>query len=438
MAMAKKTLNDRIIKALKPAPTGQRRDLWDALVPGFGIRSSDKGNHNFVLLARFPGSTNPTRRVIAPIGALGLAEARERARHWLALIGRGIDPQIEVERQRASELRKQADTFEGVCEKFFVSRKFKAQRRHLRVERIIRRELLPHWGGRPVTDITHRDLRALMQTVADRAPTYAFNVYDCASAVLNFAADHDLIEISPARMLKRSAILGAKKHRERVLNDTELRAFWRASGRLDYPFAPFFRLMLLTGARLNELGGARWREFDLEARTWTIPAERFKSDAEHMVPLCDDAMAILKALPRFTSGDYLFSTEFGRKPVSGFSKAKERLDQYMLSALQRMAESNGASQVELVPFVSHDLRRTVRTRLSALQVAEHVAEAVIGHGRKGLARVYDQHRYETEKREALDRWMMLLRSIIEPPPANVVTLPRRTNQRRSSISENGS
>jgi integrase len=422
--MAKRTLNDRTIKALKPAPAGQRRDLWDTVVPGLGIRSTDKGNHTYVLLSRFPGSRNPTRRSIAEVGALGLAEARSKARHWLALIAKGIDPNVEVERERLAEQRKQADTFAAVAEKF-ISRKLKTQRRGRAVERIVRNELLPHWGARPVTDISHRDIRELVERVVDRgAPTYAHNVFDAANAVLNFAATQDLIEANPARLLKRTAVIGPKRHRQRVLSDTELRAFWRASGRLDYPFGPFFRLLLLTGARLDELAGARWREVDPQRKAWTIPAERFKSDAEHMVPLTDDAMAVLATLPRFNSGDFLFSTAFGRKPVSGFSKAKERLDRRMLRTLRALALQHGddPKEIQLKHFVNHDLRRTVRTRLSALKVQDHIAEMVIGHGRKGIARIYDQHRFEDEKREALAKWAMLLRSIVEPPPPNVVEL----------------
>jgi integrase len=422
--MARRTLNERIIKALKPAVTGQRRDLWDTVVPGLGIRSTDKGNHAYVLLSRFPGSRNPTRRSIAEVGAIGLAEARTKARHWLALIAKGVDPAIEVERARLAEQRKQADTFAAVAETFFT-RKLKTQRRGFVVERIVRRELLPSWGARPVTDITHRDVREIVQRVVDRgAPTYAHNVFDASNAVLNFAAAQDLIEANPARLLKRNAVIGPKRHRQRVLGDTELRAFWRASSQLDYPFGPFFRLLLLTGCRLDELGGARWREFELERKTWTIPAERFKSDSEHMVPLTDDALAVLATLPRFNSGDFLFSTTFGKAPVRGFSKAKERLDRHMLGALRELAELRGddAKEVELTGFVNHDLRRTVRTRLSALKVQDHIAEAVIGHGRKGIARVYDMHRFEDEKREALTLWAGRLRTIVEPSPANVVEL----------------
>ena len=77
------------------------------------------------------------------------------------------------------------------------------------------------------------------------------------------------------------------------------------------------------------------------------------------------------------------------------------------------------------PWRVHDLRRTVRSHLSALQIPDHVAEMVLGHGRKGLQRVYDQHRYEDELREALTRWAGRLRSIVTPPPANVTPLKRR-------------
>jgi len=69
------------------------------------------------------------------------------------------------------------------------------------------------------------------------------------------------------------------------------------------------------------------------------------------------------------------------------------------------------------------LRRTVRTQLSKLRIPDTIAEMVIGHGRKGIQRVYDQHSYEPEMREALDAWAKRLREIVTPAPANVIQLP---------------
>jgi hypothetical protein len=103
-------------------------------------------------------------------------------------------------------------------------------------------------------------------------------------------------------------------------------------------------------------------------------------------------------------------------PTSITGKIKTRID-------RRLAEILGR---EVQPWVIHDLRRTVRSHLSALQVPDHVCEMVIGHGRKGLQRIYDQHRYENEMRQALERWAARLRSIVEPAPANVVPLRAQT------------
>jgi hypothetical protein len=128
----------------------------------------------------------------------------------------------------------------------------------------------------------------------------------------------------------------------------------------------------------------------------------------------NQALTVIEALPRFTKGDHLFSTTLGEKRVMAFSKAKLQLDKLMVEQL-------GCSPP---PWVIHDIRRTVRTRLASLRVPDLVAEMVIGHGRKGLQRVYDQHTYETEMREALELWAAQLRSIVTPSPTNVVRLKK--------------
>jgi hypothetical protein len=136
-------------------------------------------------------------------------------------------------------------------------------------------------------------------------------------------------------------------------------------------------------------------------------------------------------LPLLSAGDFMFTTTDGEKPINGLSKSKRRLDERMLRTLRAMGKQDGddVARVKLPGWVLHDLRRVVRTNLSALDIPDHVAEMVLGHGRRGLQRVYDQHRYEPQIREALDRWAAKLREIVQPasspPPANVVTLPRR-------------
>ena len=76
-------------------------------------------------------------------------------------------------------------------------------------------------------------------------------------------------------------------------------------------------------------------------------------------------------------------------------------------------------------FVLHDIRRTMRTGLSALPIPDNIRELTIAHARPGLHKVYDQFAYEAEKRRALELWAARLRSIVEPPPDNVVPLYER-------------
>ena len=412
--MAKRTLTDRGIKALKPAKPGTLYDSMDTVVPGFGVRVSETGRRTFILLARFPGSKNPTRRALGEYGTLTLEQARAKARNWIELVRNGTDPKVQEERARREELRKQQTTFEAVAEDF-IERHVKGQRRARDTEREIRKELICPWRTKPISEIARDDIVRLIEEIADRpAPYLAHIVLGHTRSLFNWAINRGTYGLanSPCDRLKPAALIGAKQPRQRKLSDDELGALWRASETLGYPFGPLYRLLLLTGARKGEVAGARRGEFDLRNNVWTVPPERFKSNATHLVPLTQQASAIIESLPRFTKGDHLFSTTFGEKPVSGFSKAKARLD-------TMMAEDLGAPPG---PWVIHDIRRTVRTRLASLRVPDTVAEMVIGHGRKGLQRVYDQHGYEDEMREALEQWAGKLRSIVEPPPANVVEL----------------
>jgi integrase len=424
--MPKRTLNDRILKAIKPAQPGKLYDVMDIIVPGLGVRVSDTGRRTFILVTRFPGSRNPTRRALGEYGELTLEKARHKARDWLELIRKGRDPKHEEQHQRLMEQRKRANTFAAVAEDF-IAEKLPAERKGREVERDIRREFLPAWGNRPVVEIRPYDVRAVVKAAKDRgAPYQAFNLLATARRLFSWAIDQQVysLETSPCDRLKPKAIIGRKVFRTRILDDDELRAFWRGTARLGYPYGPLFRILTLTGQRKSEVAEARWPEFDLARKLWTIPKGRMKADAPHVVPLSDDVIAILQSLPRFRKGDHLFSTTFGVKPVNGFSKVKERLDSRMLRSWRALGRVRGENRrkAEIDSWVIHDIRRTMRTGLSALPIPDLVRELVIAHTKPQLHKVYDQHVYLDEKRRALDLWAAKLRSIVEPVPENVVPI----------------
>jgi integrase len=369
-------------------------ELRDTDVRGLRLRTSPKGLRTFVLVARYPGQRHASRRALM---ATGLKEARIEAAEWKHLLRQGIDPSA----QRRVELDDHA--FAAVAEAYISDIQRRKQRRAAVAAREIRKELIAVWDKRPVGQITRQDVVDLIRAIRDRpAPYYARNVLAHLRSIYDWAIDNGSygLEASPCDRIKPRLLIGARQPRQRVLTDDEIRMLWAATGQLGYPLGPMYRLLLLTGQRKNEVAQAQWPELDFTAKLWAIPPERFKSGSPHIVPLTDDVVALLSDLPRLSGGRYLFSYS-GKTPVAGHSVGKARLDALMQ-----------AQAPYPIRFRTHDLRRTVRTRLSALRVPDVVAEMVIGHGRKGLQRIYDQHKFIDEMREALTAWNERLRATV--------------------------
>jgi len=436
--MAKK-LSDAFVRGATRAGI-----TWDAATVGLGLKVLPSGRRTWVMQLRWPGRVAQTRKNIGHYPAMSLEAARERAGELYSQAKAGVDLfAVEEEAKKAAErerVAKEQNTFRAVAESYIEGR---TNRRAEADAREIRRMLIGAWGDRPISDIAPRDVRQLFERLKKRSAYDARNAWGHASGIFKRAVHEELIEVSPLASLDRGLLFrGAGiAPRQRVLNDDEVFALWRASGRLGYPVGPIYRLLLLTGCRVSEITDAKWSELHPELRRvlrdaakkdervdWSavptahkllvVPRERFKSDAEHVVALTDAACEVLEGLPRFAKCDFIFTTT-GEGPVWLSNKWKRRLDARMLRTLRALARKRGddPTKIEIAPWVFHDLRRVLRTNLSALKVDDHIAEMALGHARRGLQRVYDQHRYEPEIREALERWAARLREIVEPAPA---------------------
>lgn len=222
--------------------------------------------------------------------------------------------------------------------------------------------------------------------------------------------------------------------RERVLSDVEIAEIWRAAGEAALPYGAIIRLLVLTGQRRGEVAGMAWGEVSEDLATWTMPGDRTKNGAAHMVPLSAPARDLLRALlpdhanKRGANGGLLLPGAVGT-PFAGWSKAKRALDRAIVDARAKAAAATGTSPAPLIPWSVHDLRRTVATGLQRLGVRLEVTEAVLNHisgSRGGIAGVYQRHDWATEKRAALDAWAAHIRSVVDGSiaGANVVTLAR--------------
>jgi integrase len=371
--MQRKSLTDELVTAL-PAKR-KRYVVYDSVVRSLGVRVSPKGKKTWIVVGRFNGNKHPTRRKLA--GKLTIEQARERAIKFDAA---------------------PSDKFTTVAEAYF--KHIAKQRRAGEVERTIRRELFPRWQNKQIGTITRRDMTDAINAVKERGkPSAAHHLFAYAQGLFSYATANNLLEHSPCTGIKPRVLIGAKTPRQRVLSDDELRAVWHAAKRAG-EFGQLVRLLMITGQRRSDVAEAPWSEFDTTAKLWTISPQRFKSNVSHVVPLSQLAMDVIDALD--DSGERLFH-------VTGFSKSKRRLDKLMLVELRKRN-----AKAELQHWTLHDLRRTLRTRLSekALGVTYEVREAVIGHSKRGLDRVYDQYDFLEEKREALDAWSERLSGIV--------------------------
>jgi integrase len=431
--VARVNLTDRLLKSLQKDESGERIEKADTVSRGLRVRALN-GNVFFVLLTRFPGSPHPTRGSLGEYPALSLEDAREKAGEWRKLIKKGQDPREVEEAERRAEQRKRDNGFEAIAEQFIRYIQRIKLRTAPQMEHDLRETFIPRWRGRPVAEITSGDVRQVIEEAVDReAPYTAFKQFALVRRFFNWAIGTDKfgLEINPCDRLDTRDLIGERHARERTLTDDELRALWRAT-RHGYPYAPLYRLLVLAGVRLNEACGARWPEFDLERKEWTIPAERMKKvkggAKPHVVPLTPLMIEVLQSIPRFKAGDCLFSNSMGRQSLkpNQFSDVKAKLDRRVLRTLRAMARMRGQDpeRVVMVDWVNHDIRRSVRTHLSALRISDEVREAVLAHVRPGIKAVYDRYAYLDEKREALELWSARLLSIVALAPANVVALKR--------------
>ena len=205
-------LTDRKLRSLKAAKTGRRYEVMDADLSGFGVRVTDKGKRTFFLLARYPGSDNPTRRAVGEYPTDSLADAHKKARKWRDWIKEGKDPKDEEESLRLAVLRKNADTFDVVAD-LYIKRVLPRQRRGEIVAKEIKREFIDRWKGRAITSITRRDVIEVINEAVERgAPYQARNLLGHARAMFNWAieaGDYGL-ESSPCDRIRPKHLIGPR------------------------------------------------------------------------------------------------------------------------------------------------------------------------------------------------------------------------------------
>jgi integrase len=401
----RKKITATTIETLK-APASGQVDYFDAAYPALALRVTAKGVRSWVYFGRVHGKIK--RATLGRYPDISLMRARQKAGETADAMRQGVDP-AAAKREARNAVR---DSFASVADDW-LKRDQSKNRSHAEVRRVIDRDVKPAWDGRLITSITRRDIIELIDAIVDRgAVTYARRVHAHLHRLFRWCVGRGVVPINPMADLPKP---GAAIKRDRVLSDTELALIWRAGGDAGWPFGLAILLLMLTGARRDEIRALRWSE--INGDSIDLSGARTKNGEAHTIPLSPMAAQLVKQLPHIGKSDLVFTTT-GKTPVSGWSKAKLHLDH---------AIANGNRGRELPPWRIHDLRRTVATGLQKLGVSLQVVEAVLGHvsgSRAGIVGVYQRHTFDAEKCAALDAWARHVDAIVSGKKANVTQVRR--------------
>ena len=350
---------------------------------------------------------------------IGLAAAHRAG--WAALgeVARGNDPAAQKREAKVAaraaaraEKRAELDVVEKVVDEF-IERHAKPNTKDWKeTKRLLDKDVVAAWKGMRLSEIGKADIHRLLDKMVDRGAAVTANrTFAQLRKMCRWAVSRGIIEHNPCEGIEAPT---AEKPRNRVLDECELSLVWRAAGELGFPYGEIVRLLILTGARRDEVAAAQWPEIDLEKKVWNLPAERTKNGRPHSIPLAPAIVAIIEGLPRFEGSPFLFS---GKTPPSGFSKAKKKLD-------AEVARLNGG---EPIPhFVLHDLRRSVTSGMASIGIPLHIIERCLNHvsgSFGGIVGVYQRHSFADEMRSAFEAWARHVERIVSGQAAsNIVEL----------------
>ena len=366
----------------KAKAQGKRAYFWDTQKPGLGLMVMPSGHRSFIIQYRLNGRS--VRRTLDAT-YVTLEQARAEAAADLGQVARGIDPQTE----RRKREEPADNTLEFIAREYF-RREGKRLRTMNQRQAAFERLVFPALGKKQIDVISRLDIVRLLDRIEDER---GGPMADKTLAYLNrlftwHAGRSDTFRSPIVRGMTRTR--PHERARQHVLSDSELKTIWRTAEAQSGPFPALVRFLLLTAARRNEAARARWEEF--KGSEWLIPGSRHKSKKDLLLPLSEDALAVLKGLPRV--GAYVFTTG-GKAPIAGFNQFKRSFD----------------AACGVTGWRLHDLRRTARTLLSRAGVSPDVAERCLGHAIPGIRGIYDRHKYIDEMRHAFEALAARIESI---------------------------
>lgn len=395
--MAKTLLTDRLLD--RTNCRSGRKELWDTIVPGFGVRISSQQKSFFFSFwspTAKTSSGNPVRRraALGEYPATRLTHARTRAVEIRDQVDQGVDPFHVVEVKPEVVV-----TFEQLALDYMARYAKKQKRSWENDERIIQYNLLPTLGTKAAGAITARDVRRLIQEISVRAPVHANRVHATLRSIFNWGVNEWDLEVNPGRMVGR---LNREMPRDRVLVREELRALWAAWSRSFDPAAAMLKLRLLTAQRGSQLLRLHQSELEQSGEDlwWNVPATSTKSRRPYRIWLGPLARKVLRSVTPDSEGS-LFHWE---------PKRETRQLHDCWKRTNEMSKPTGVTN-----WQPRDLRRTAATLMAQGGVSRFIIKRVLGHTDREITAVYDLYSYDREVKEAVLTLESAVREIVGEP-----------------------
>jgi integrase len=381
---------------------GRRREKVEVIsdAHGLNVRLSAAGAVTFFYRYRWEG--RPVQLSIGEYPTVSLSQARERRQQFRSWISEGYDPrqQAMLERQAKVEALtvEQAYTYwetyyckpEGIV-------KIKANRQSF--EKHIR----PMLGNAIVNQTTKAHWLKVFDQMGRMVVTG--EVLSLMKRAFRFCSNREVISHNPIESLRKSDVGLTPGMKERKLSDEEIKVLWEGLTLLPVSQQLVIKFLLLTGCRTAEIRKSKWDWFDLTEKTWTVPADDYKTGKSIRRALTEPVIALLKEHKKWSVTEHVL-TPVNFKGREDKPPSQPQVSDYATQAVEKTL---------MRPWTLHDLRRTVATRLSELGAPPHVIEKLLGHQMAGVMARYNLHDYLNDQYEWLNIWHQHLSKVIGRP-----------------------
>ena len=381
-------LTESAVSRLAVKPDDRDAYLWDGSLPGFGVRAFASGAKSYIVKYSLPDG----RQRKMSLGAVQtgmLNETRKAAASILLKAKNGQD--AAGEKKQARERAKREKRLGEVIPDYLALKRNAVRPSTFREINYHLATLLAPLHERSIESVGRQDIVEIVDDMARQGKrVQADRIKTNCVTFFNWAIEYSYIQANPATGIKRRT-MKEELERDRVLSMDEVAAVWNANaGHTDYE--KIVRLLILTGARREEIGSLEWEEIDIEAREIRLPKARTKNGVAHTIFLSAPAAEILQSVSPRRGKRTLFGATSA--PFGGWSKCKLRLD--------------GKLGDRVKEWHLHDLRRSIATNSSNLGLASVVTiEMALGHWsgeKRGIVKVYNRSTHDTERRKLMDDW----------------------------------